>query len=589
MSEGRVERRLAAILAADVVGYSRLMGEDEAGTLTRVKTIRRDLIDPKVAEHKGRIVKTTGDGILIEFPSVVEAVACAMAIQQEMAQHNIPVAQDQRIEFRVGINLGDVIVDGDDIHGDGVNVAARLEAFAEPGSICISGIVHDQVQGRLDLRFEDAGEQSLKNIARPIRVYRVQPNGVKAAASASRALVLPDKPSLAVMSFDNMSSELELEFFADGIAEDVITALSRCPSLFVIARNSSFTYKGRAVDVKQIGRNLGVRYVLEGSLRKAGERIRVTAQLIEAETGNHLWAERYDRALSGIFAVQDEITEAVAIAVAPTIDAAERLRALRKPPDNVDAWGAYQQGLWHLAKVNAEANDQARVAFERSIRLDPTFAPSFAGLSLTYGYASIHYRTTPWSEAAPLNSKFARKAVELDPANAYALAASSLSSAWHGDLASALQSAQKAVTLSPSFAWGRFCLGIMLIFMGQRTEGREELSLGLRINPNDQEMALNGSVVFAQSYYFDRDYERCIEACENRLRIVPGYPLLSRLLVAGLAQLGRVEEAKAALAGFEKAVATLGISFSPAARSPWHRQEDHQLILEGLRKAGWTG
>jgi class 3 adenylate cyclase/TolB-like protein len=287
----RVERRLAAILAADVVGYSRLMGQDEAGTLARLQTLRRELIDLEITEHKGRVVKTTGDGILIEFPSVVEAVACAVAMQRGMHQHNAATPQDQRMEFRVGINLGDVIVEDGDIHGEGVNVTARLEALAEPGGICVSALVHDQVQGRLDCAFEDMGEQGLKNIARPVRVYRVRPER-KQGISVGPTLALPDKPSIAVLPFQNMSGDPEQEYFADGMVEEIITALSRYPSLFVIARNSCFSYKGSAVGVKLIGRELGVRYVLEGGVRKAGNRIRVTSQLVETETGKNAWAER---------------------------------------------------------------------------------------------------------------------------------------------------------------------------------------------------------------------------------------------------------------------------------------------------------
>ncbi len=328
MSAERVERRLAAILAADVAGYSRLMGRDEAGTLARLKALRRELIDPEVAAHKGRIVKTTGDGILIEFPSVVEAVACALAVQCGMALHNAPIPHDRRIEFRVGINTGDVIVEDGDIHGDGVNVAARLEALAEPGAICVSAIVQSQVEGRLDCAFEDQGEQSLKNIARPVRVYRVGPaigprasrlHAAETVAVQEPPLALPDKPSIAVLPFQNISGDPEQEYFADGMVEEIITALSRIRWFFVIARNSTFTYKGHAVDVKQVGRELGVRYVLEGSVRKAGNRIRVTAQLVEAETGNHVWAERYDRDLADIFAVQDEITERVVAAIEPEL------------------------------------------------------------------------------------------------------------------------------------------------------------------------------------------------------------------------------------------------------------------------------
>ena len=346
LSAERVERRLAAILAADVAGYSRLMERDEAGTLARLRTLRRDLIDPKIAEHKGRIVKTTGDGLLVEFPSVVEAVACAVAVQREMAARNDTTAEDERIEFRVGINSGDVIVEDGDIHGDGVNIAARLEGIAEPGGICVSAIVHDQVQGRLECAFEDIGEQSLKNLVRPVRVYRVGPKspladpllpglepGVAAeGVGAGSALPLPDKPSIAVLRFQNMSGDPEQEYFADGMVEEIITALSRIRWLFVIARNSTFTYKGQAIDVKRVGRELGVRYVLEGSVRKGGGRVRITAQLIEAETGAHLWADRFDGSLEDVFELQEQVAISVAGVIEPAL-AGGRERAIGQPPD----------------------------------------------------------------------------------------------------------------------------------------------------------------------------------------------------------------------------------------------------------------
>jgi adenylate cyclase len=373
-------RRLAAILAADVAGYSRLMGADEEGTHERLKGHFGELVNPNITEHRGRIVKNTGDGFLAEFPSVVDAVRCAVEVQRRMARRNADTPPDKRIEFRIGINLGDVIVEGDDIFGDGVNVAARLEALAEPGGVSVSRMVRDNVRDKLDYTFEDLGEQQVKNIARPVRVYRVwdRAASIEQVLHISPApLSLPDKPSIAVLPFANMSSDTEQEFFADGIAEDVITALSRYPSLFVIARNSSFTYKGQAVDVKEIGRDLGVRYVLEGSLRKAANRIRVTAQLVEAEIGRHVWAERYDRDLTDIFAVQDEITEAVTIAIAPAIADAELQRALRKPPGSLDAWAAYQRGLWHLGKATAHDYEMAKEFFRRAIDLDPNFPDGY--------------------------------------------------------------------------------------------------------------------------------------------------------------------------------------------------------------------
>jgi TolB-like protein/class 3 adenylate cyclase len=350
LTEERVERRLAAILAADVVGYSRLMGEDEDGTLSHLKALRRELIDPKITEYRGRIVKTTGDGLLVEFPSVVDAVRCAVAVQRAMTERNADVPANRRIEFRIGINVGDIVVEDDDIFGDGVNVAARLEGLAEPGGICISARVHEDIAGRLDLTVEDTGEQSLKNIARPVRVYRVS---FEAPASDRRVsgtppvqsapLALPDKPSIAVLPFQNMSGDPEQEYFADGMVEEIITALSRIRWLFVIARNSSFTYKGQAVDVKRVGRELGVRYVLEGSVRKGGNRVRITAQLIEAETGAHLWADRFDGATEDVFDLQDRVASSVAGAIEPTLHAAEIARSTRHADPEVTAYDLLQR------------------------------------------------------------------------------------------------------------------------------------------------------------------------------------------------------------------------------------------------------
>src|SRR5689334_2749389 len=339
-------RRLAAILAADVAGYSRLMGVDEEGTLDRLKLLRRELADPKIKEHRGRIVKTTGDGLLVEFGRVVDAVRCAVDVQREMAVRNASVPAEGRIEFRIGINLGDIIKDRGDIHGDGVNVAARLEALAEPGGICVSRVVRDQVRDKLDFAFEDRGEQQVKNIARPVRVFDVRTSGETAAYSPAAApLTLPDKPSVAVLPFANMSGDPEQEYFVDGMVEDITTGLSRIKWLFVIARNSTFVYKGKVVDVKQVGRELGVRYVLEGSVRKSGNRVRVTGQLIDTASAMHVWAERYDRALDDIFALQDELTISVIGAIEPTLRQTEIERARRKRPDSLDAYDLYLRAL----------------------------------------------------------------------------------------------------------------------------------------------------------------------------------------------------------------------------------------------------
>jgi len=449
-------RRLAAILAADVAGYSRLMGADEEGTLAALKALRREVADPKIKEHRGRIVKTTGDGLLVEFASVVDAVRCAVEVQQGMAERNVEIPQDRRIEFRIGINLGDIIRDGRDIFGDGVNVAARLEALAEPGRICVSGVVHDQVRDKLDVVFDDLGEQQVKNISRPVHVWCVK-LGTKPAVSAP--LALPDKPSIAVLPFANISGNPEQEYFADGIVEDVITELSRIRWLFVIARNSSFIYKGQAVDVKRAGRELGVRYVLEGSVRKGGNRLRITAQLIDAQTGAHLWAERYDRDLSDIFAVQDEITASVAGIIEPALAEAEQQRVLRKAPERLDAWEAYQRGLWHFHKYGAEDNKTAQTFFRQAIALDPNFAPGHYGYSLALFWDFWLYSTRSVADAQGPALEEARLAVSLDDKDAMAHAVLAIMTMAGGEWEAALSEARTAFELNPNSAFVIAILG----------------------------------------------------------------------------------------------------------------------------------
>jgi TolB-like protein/class 3 adenylate cyclase len=383
LSGERVERRLAAILAADVAGYSRLMGQEEVGTLARLRAHRRELIDPKIAEHKGRIVKATGDGILIEFPSVVEAVACAVAVQRGMAARNAPVPSDQRIEFRVGINLGDVIVADNDIHGDGVNVAARLEGIAEPGGVCISSTVRDHVGDRLDLTLDDLGEQALKNIARPVRVYRVRVGTDEKTPKAppvegASVLALPDKPSIAVLPFQNMSGDPEQEYFADGMVEEIITALSRIRWLFVIARNSTFTYKGQIVDVKQVGRELGVLYVLEGSVRKSGNRVRITAQLIDVPGGAYLWADRFDGSLEDVFDLQDRVASSVAGVIEPALQAVEIRRSAERPTNDLTAYDLYLRALPDALSLEKDAAFHALDLLRRAIERDPRYGSALA-------------------------------------------------------------------------------------------------------------------------------------------------------------------------------------------------------------------
>ena len=578
-------RRLIAILAADVAGYSRLMGADEEGTHERVQAHFAELVHPKIKEYRGRVVKNTGDGLLAEFASVVDAVRCATEIQRGMRERNADIATPERIEFRIGINLGDVIAEEHDIFGDGVNVAARLEGLAEPGAICVSRVVRDQVRDKVDFAFEDLGEQNVKNIARPVRVYRIRdrasPTETLSPASP-QPLPLPDKPSIAVLPFANMTGDPEQEFFSDGIAEDVITALSRYPSLFVIARNSCFTFKGRSLDVKQIGLELGVRYVLDGSLRKAANRIRVTAQLVEAETGRHVWAERYDRELSDIFTVQDEITEAVTVAIAPAIAKAEQQRAMRKPPESLDAWAAYQRGLWHFNNVTAEDNVLAQKLFQRAIDLDPSFAGGYKGLGVVLSNEADYKGGHGLSESLRSAEVLARRAVALDGADAEARALLATALRRRGDHEGSLAEATEALRISPNLAGAHAAVGASLISSGRLKEGIAALEKSVRLDPSRSAVRLNQ---IASAMYCTREYEAAIEAATRVIRSYPNYPNPYRWLAAALGQLGRTEQAKHAL---EEAIAIAPASFDMYVkeRVPWRRPEEHAHMLEGLRKAG---
>jgi adenylate cyclase len=424
-------RKLTAVFHADVVGYSRLIGLDDVGTLERLGTLRRTLIDPAIAEHGGRLVNTAGDSLLIVFQSVDGAVRCAVSVQQQVPAHNGDLPSDQAIRFRVGINVGDVIPDGPDVHGDVVNVAARLQAECPPGGICVSRQVRDHVHDRLDLTFERLGALSLKNIARPVEAFVVKldsaattPKSIERprARDTDDALPLPDKPSIAVLAFTNMSGDPEQEYFSDGIADDIITELSRSRSLFVIARNSSFTYKGRPVDVKQVAREMGVRYVLEGSVRRSSGRVRVIAQLIDAGTGNHIWAERFDRALEDVFTVQDEITDALVTAIRPAVADAEFQRALRKPPESLGAWEAYLRGQWHYGRKTAADHERAKQFFQRALTIDAKFSAPYVALARAYLDDTAGYGTRSLEDAAELSASWARKAIAIDPEDADARA-----------------------------------------------------------------------------------------------------------------------------------------------------------------------
>jgi adenylate cyclase len=489
MAEARVERRLAAILAADVAGYSRMMGSDEEGTLAALKACRRELVDPKIAEHRGRIVKTTGDGLLIEFPSVVEAVTCALAVQRGMVERNAGVPDDQRIEFRIGINLGDIIIDEGDIFGDGVNVAARLEGLTEPGGICLSAAAHEQVRDRLDIAFDDLGEQQVKNIARPVRTYAVALGASsRTALPATAPLPLPDKPSLAVLPFQNMSGDPEQEYCTDGMVEDIITELSRFRALLVIARNSTFTYKGKAVDVRQVARELGARYVVEGSIRKAGERVRVTAQLIDAATGSHLWAERYDRTLEDVFAVQEEVTRSIVAAVAPGVELAEIAHARRASP-NANAvqcaWRA--QGLLNdaISKGQQWLMLEAIETAHQAIVADPALLSAHAVLAWSHNFCHL-YR---WGPEPGRSLEAAWSAVEhmldIDALDYRTLTQCGVTRVMRGEQERGIADLRRALEVNPNSAITLIFLAFAEATAGLRQDAEAHALLALRLSPRD--------------------------------------------------------------------------------------------------------
>jgi len=577
-----MERRLAAILAADVVGYSRLMRADEEGTLSALKALRAEVIDPAVAEHKGRVVKLMGDGMLAEFASVVDAVRAAVAMQQALAAHNSGLPDDRRMAFRVGINLGDVVIDGDDIYGDGVNVAARLEGLAETGGICVSNNVHEEVRDRLDHRFEDMGEQEVKNIDRPVRVWRWIDGAPSAAAPLP--LPLPDKPSLAVLPFANMSGDPEQEFFADGIAEDIITGLSRFRQLFVIARNSSFTYKDTAVDIREVGRQLGIRYVLEGSVRRAGNRVRVTAQLIEAETGSHLWAERFDRELADIFAVQDEITETIVGALQPEIGDAEWERARRKPPESLDAWALYHQGIHHLYRYSRADNEEARRLFRQAAEQDDQFAAAHTMRAYACFMAVFDAFTDYPVDRLAESFEVAQKAVRLDAkdAMAHAILGRVQSMRHQHDLA--IAECDQAIELNANLAQAQFGRGLALIFAGRPDEAVANLENAARLSPRDPNFYAV-LLVFAWADLVRERYDAALEWARQAMA-QPNCGVWGKATLAiVLAHMDRDEEARQALDALLEEKPNMALSFIEETL-PFSRAADREIFEDGLRRAG---
>ncbi|MCK1478196.1 adenylate/guanylate cyclase domain-containing protein [Bradyrhizobium sp. 197] len=570
------------MFAADVAGYSRLTGRDEEGTHVRLREHLRVLIDPTIAAYRGHIVKNTGDGLLAEFNSVVDAMRCAVDVQRGMAERNSDVPANNRIEFRIGINVGDVIQDNGDIFGDGVNVAARLEAIAEPGGICVSDDAHRQLRDKLDVVFDDAGEQNLKNIGRPVRVFRVRD---LAAANLRPTLALPDKPSIAVLSFQNLSADPEQEYFADGVVEDITMALSALRWLFVIARNSSFTYKGRHVDVKQVGRELGVRYVLEGSVRKAGNRIRIAGQLIDAENGAHLWTDRFEGALEDMFDLQDHVTASVISAIAPKLQVEEIRRANRKPTNNLTAYDYYLRGLVKLRRTTMEANREALALFCRAIELD-------RGLACAYGMAAWCYvqrkargwMIEPEQESAE-TTRLARKAVHLGGDDPVALSRGGYALAFVAqefDDAAALM--DRGLAVSPNLAEAWTLSAWLRVWRGESDLALEHVARAMRLSPLDPSMyGMQGAMAYA--HFLASRCDVASLCAEQAMRDNPKFLLTICISAASKALAGQLEPAQKAIAR--------ALELNPDLRAstlrdlaPFRRAEDFAMFAKGLRKAG---
>ena len=568
-------------MAADVAGYSRLIEADEEGALGRLKALRAEIIDPKIAEHRGRIVKTTGDGLLVEFASVVDALRCAAELQAAVAETNSSLPLERRIDFRIGIHQGDIVVEDGDIFGDGVNVAARLEALAEPGGICVSARVQEDAAGRLDLSFTDLGEQNLKNIARPIRAYRVLSKGFP-TATARAPLPLPDKPSIAVLPFQNIGGDPEQEVFADGMVEDITTALSKLRWFFVIARNSSLAYKGRAVDVKQVGRELGVRYVLEGSVRRGGTRLRITAQLVEAETGNHVWAERYDRDIGDIFAVQDEITERVVAAIEPELYAAENIRSQRKPPESLDAWECVIRALSAIGLGTRETNTEAERLCRRAIAISPRYGQAHSLLS----WALL--RSTMWAgdlpKLAPEISAEAQTALALDERDPWAhLAQGNLFNRLHRS-AEAERELRRGLELNPNFALAHALLGASLAARGSHQAGIDSARHASRLSPNDRSVAMFASMALMAAHVGAGSYAECVSWARLMTETHPEHLAGHIYLTAALAMQGEMTEATDALAPLLRLRPELSLAWMRQNLPPTGKLAER--IYEALRRVG---
>ncbi len=584
----QIDRRLAAILAADVVGYSRMMGADEAGTLTALKRHRETVFDPAVAEHKGRVVKLIGDGTLVEFASVVDAVKCALAIQRAIKGQ--AQSGDAGIVLRIGVNLGDIIIDGDDIYGDGVNVAARLEPLAEPGGVCVSAIVNESVGNRIDVTFTDGGEVGVKNISRPIRIWKWHPDSDPVAArplekSAATEPAGPEPPSIAVLPFDNMSGDPEQEYFSDGITEDIITDLSKVGGLLVIARNSSFAYKGKSPDIRVVGRELGVKSVLEGSIRRAGNRVRITAQLINTSTGGHVWAERYDRDLTDIFAVQDEVTRHIVEALKVKLTPVEAARIADTPTDSPEA-----HDLWLRARELLNGQRSSRDMFDqvvsllgRAIEIDPDFAEAYAGLGMAHNL-DFQNRWTGAPDAFERAAHFATLGVEKGPNVPYARVVAAVMAIWSKDLEKAKRESEAALSLNPNYAQAMGTLALVEIYSGNPEAAIPLAERCMRLDPGFVHQTLH---FVGTAYLVAGKYETAAATFRERIRLSPKTDLSRGLLVSALGHLGEIEEAGRVWSEVKQ----LSPRYSFAghlARLPFSNPADAERIREGFAKAGVT-
>jgi adenylate cyclase len=586
MAQERVRRKLAAILAADVVGYSRLMREDEAGTLAKLKSLTSEVVGPTIEGYEGRIFKTTGDGLLAEFSSAIDAVQAAIDIQHATEHWNRDLDENSRLQLRIGINLGDVIVEGPDLFGDGVNVATRLEGLADTGGITVAAMVHEGVRHQLDIEFNDLGEQSLKNIPQPVRAFKIAMAQAAGSEGVSTEEALFRRPAVAVLPFENLSGDPDHDYFADGLTEDVITALSLWRTFPVIARNSTFAYKGSSPDIRTVGEDLGAYYVIEGSVRRSGNRVRVTAQLINAETGHHVWAERYDRDLEDIFELQDELTGQIVATVAPELERSEHRRAVEGRPQDLNAWDQYQRGMAHLYEFSREGNELARDAFKKAIAIEPNYSGAYTGLAWSYtrdmllGFAESLSETTPKAVAA------SRKAVELDRTDSSAHLIFGVAVIWESQFEQSVKEFERAIELNPNHANAHGSLGNALAMAGKPEEGIFHLERALQLNPKDPLNHIFYSFM-ARAHLTAHRYEEATNWAQKAMHLRDDNPEQRLVLASALGHMGHLEEAGVHIGACERL--RPGFTTNPAGWHQYKIRSDTEHFLDGLRKAGWDG